>query len=169
MVTKSSKITLRKADKPRTALKALKKEAQWLENRQRKMAANPKELHVIENAVINRKLSNNKKKQEAVQKVIKGGTKANNKDLSKSLWNVSSNKWMKKADGNGMYKNAVIALWNAKNVAAEKAWNFYRSSWVWADAYYGMKRADKDVKRLEKEVASLKKYNKWKRFPQRKK
>ena len=56
-----------------------------MENRQRKMAANPKELHVIENAVINRKLSNNKKKQEAVQKVIKGGTKANNKDLSKSL------------------------------------------------------------------------------------
>lgn len=97
MVTKSSKITLRKADKPRTALKALKKEAQWLENRQRRMAANPKELHVIENAVINRKLSNNKKKQEAVQKVINSRTKVNNKDLSKSLWNVTSNKWIKKS------------------------------------------------------------------------
>lgn len=83
--------------------------------------------------------------------------------LKKSLWNVASNKWMKKADGKETYKNAVRMLQNAKNVAAEKAWNFYRSSWVWADAYIGMKRADKEVEKLEKKVASLRKYNKWSR------
>lgn len=96
-----AKTTLRKVDKPRTAMTMLKKEYSNLANSKSK--AREKDLDWVKFADLeavwyDNKMRKNLNKQSQVQKVIDSRTRANNKDLSKSLWNVSSNKWMKKSD-----------------------------------------------------------------------
>ena len=165
---KMVKQVLRKADKPRTALKELKKQYSNVNSQYQRMKSDTWQFSDLAASWYDRDRRKIQKKIDIVQKVVDKKTKPNNKDLSKSLWNVSSNKWMKKSDGKGMYKQAVNNLSQKKEALQNKTSSYVNSTWVWADAYLWYKRAKKDVEAARKEVASLAKYNKWTRVQKRK-
>ena len=83
-ISKPSNTVVRKVDKPRTAMTNLKKDEKSIKDaiasiNYNKQYANTKRYN------LNNELKANREKQTKVQKVINSRTKANNKDLSKSL------------------------------------------------------------------------------------
>ena len=108
MVTKPA---LRKVDKPRTAMAVLKKEENGIKSRDIGIW---KPYEATRRYNRDNELKANREKQAKVQKVIDSRTKVNNKDLSKSLWNVANNRWMKNADAKWTIKLAGKTLSNAK-------------------------------------------------------
>lgn len=108
MVTKPA---LRKVDKPRTAMAVLKKEENGIKSRDIGIW---KPYEATRRYNRDNELKANREKQAKVQKVIDSRTKVNNKDLSKSLWNVANNRWMKNADAKWTIKLAEKTLSNAK-------------------------------------------------------
>ena len=141
--------TLRKVDKPRTAMSMLKKEEKSIKNRTvwNGQYSNTRAYNQQKD------LKKNWDKQAKVQKVIDSRTKANNKDLSKSLWSVASNKWMKKSDLQWTIKVAKDNLSKAKQ--QQRTYN--SSLHKWSEISQQKAALNKQVKTAEKNVKSLEK------------
>ena len=142
--------TLRKVDKPRTAMAVLKEEEKGIKSRDIGIW---KPYEATRRYNRNNELKANREKQAAVQKVIDSRTKANNKDLSKSLWSVASNKWMKKADLQWTIKIAKDNLSKAKQ--QQRTYN--SSLHKWSEISQQKAALNKQVKTAEKNVKSLEK------------
>lgn len=139
--------TLRKVDKPRTAMASLKREEKSIKNRDlwlNKPYANTR----IYNK--DKDLKANREKQASVQKVIDSRTKANNKDLSKSLWSVANNRWMKNADVKWTVKLAEKTL-----SAAKQRLRTHDASMWWTKQQHDALK--KQVKTAERNLKSLNK------------
>lgn len=140
-------VSIKKVDKPRTAMSMLKKEEKGIKNRDIgiwKPYENTRR-HNRDN-----ELKANREKQAAVQKVINSRTKANNKDLSKSLWSVANNRWIKNADVKWTVKLAEKTLSTAK----QKLRTHDASMWWTKQQHDALK---KQVKTAERNLKSLNK------------
>ena len=157
------KQVLRKADKPRTALKELKKQYSNVNSQYQRMKSDKWQFSDLAASWYDRDRRKIQKKIDAVQKVVDKKTKPNNKDLSKSLWSVASNKWMKKSDVERTITNKQIMLQNAK-----EDYNDLTRKWKKATPNQDRTKdktsinlnritTNNKIKSLEKEIKSIKK------------
>ena len=144
------KQVLRKVDKPRTALKELKKQYSNANSQYQRMKSDTWQFSDLAASWYDRDRRKIQKKIDAVQKVVNKTTKPNNKDISKSLWNVASNKWMKKFDVKWTVKLAEKALSTAK----QKLRTHDASMWWTKQQHDTLK---KQVKTAERNLKSLNK------------
>lgn len=146
-ISKPSNTAVRKVDKPRTAMAVLKKEEKGIKSRDIGIW---KPYEATRRYNRDNELKANREKQAAVQKVIDSRTKASNKDLSKSLWSVANNRWMKKSDVKWTVKLAEKTLSDAK----QKLRTHDASMWWTKQQHDALK---KQVKTAERNLKSLNK------------
>lgn len=149
-ISKPSNTVIRKADKPRTALKELKKQYSNVNSQYQRMKSDKWQFSDLAASWYDRDRRKIQKKIDVVQKVVDKKTKPNNKDLSKSLWSVANNRWMKNADAKWTVKLAEKTLSNAK----QKLRTHDASMWWTKQQHDTLK---KQVKAAEKNLKSLNK------------